>query len=127
MFLCRSIPLKTGIVDSSDLPGVGTIEGAEAIVAPPPAPTPPPAPVHVGGHVRAPEKVVDVPTRYPGFAHAAGVQGVVIVEATIGVDGRVQRARLLRSVPLLDEAALAAVRNGPTRRPRSTACPCPSS
>ena len=34
----------------------------------------------------------------------------MIIEAVIGVDGRVQDARVLRSAPLLDEAALAAVR-----------------
>jgi protein TonB len=38
------------------------------------------------------------------------VQGVVVIEATIGADGRVKDAHVLRSVPLLDEAALAAVR-----------------
>jgi len=34
----------------------------------------------------------------------------VIIEATISVDGRVQDARILRSVPLLDQAAVDAVR-----------------
>ena len=38
------------------------------------------------------------------------MQGVVIIEAVIGADGRVEQARVLRSRPLLDEAALAAVR-----------------
>jgi protein TonB len=35
---------------------------------------------------------------------------VVIIEATIGVDGAVQEAKVLRSIPLLDSAALDAVR-----------------
>jgi protein TonB len=34
----------------------------------------------------------------------------VVIEATIGIDGRVQDAKVLRSVPLLDRAALDAVR-----------------
>jgi protein TonB len=38
------------------------------------------------------------------------VEGVVIIEATISPDGRVQDARVLRSIPLLDAAALDAVR-----------------
>jgi protein TonB len=38
------------------------------------------------------------------------VTGLVIVEAVIGIDGRVTDARVLRSAPLLDEAALTAVR-----------------
>ena len=47
---------------------------------------------------------------YPSIAQSARVQGVVIVEATIGPDGRVSDARVLRSIPLLDQAALDAVR-----------------
>jgi len=46
---------------------------------------------------------------YPPIAQSARVQGVVILEATIGPDGRVQNAKILRSVPLLDAAALEAV------------------
>jgi len=81
------------------------------IVAPPPPPKPvPQAPVHVGGVIKAPAKTHDVPPVYPAIAIAARVEGVVIVEATIGADGRVQDARVLRSVPLLDQAALDAVR-----------------
>jgi protein TonB len=33
-----------------------------------------------------------------------------MIEAIIGIDGKVEQARVLRSKPLLDEAALAAVR-----------------
>jgi protein TonB len=38
------------------------------------------------------------------------VQGVVILEAIIGQDGRILDARVLRSIPLLDQAALDAVK-----------------
>jgi protein TonB len=38
------------------------------------------------------------------------VQGVVILEVIIGSDGKVQDARVLRSIPLLDQAAVDAVR-----------------
>jgi protein TonB len=51
-----------------------------------------------------------VAPEYPALAQSAGVQGVVIIEAIIGTDGRVQDARILRSVPLLDQAALDAVK-----------------
>jgi protein TonB len=47
---------------------------------------------------------------YPAVARSARVEGIVIVAATIGQDGKVQNARILRSVPLLDAAALDAVR-----------------
>jgi protein TonB len=38
------------------------------------------------------------------------VQGIVIIEATIGPHGKVQEAKVLRSIPLLDQAALDAVK-----------------
>jgi periplasmic protein TonB len=67
-------------------------------------------PVQIGGTVRRPQKVRDVVPVYPPMAKAAGLQGVVIIEATLSTDGRVMNARVLRSVPLLDNAALDAVR-----------------
>ena len=50
-----------------------------------------------------------MPPVYPAIAQQARVQGVVIIEATIATDGSVTNARILRSVPLLDQAALDAV------------------
>jgi protein TonB len=47
---------------------------------------------------------------YPEIARQARVEGVVIVEATTDIYGRVISAKLLRSIPLLDQAALDAVR-----------------
>ena len=52
----------------------------------------------------------DVKPVYPAIAQSARVQGVVIIEATIGPDGTVQEAKVLRSIPLLDAAALDAVK-----------------
>jgi protein TonB len=66
--------------------------------------------VRVGGNIAPPAKVKDVKPIYPPIAQAARVQGRVIIEATIGKDGTVQNARVLRSIPLLDVAALDAVR-----------------
>jgi protein TonB len=90
----------------------GEITSADALAPPPvaPAPEPPPAVVRPGGEVQPPTKIHDATPGYPAIAQAARVQGVVIIEATIGVDGEVVGARVLRSVPLLDEAALQAVR-----------------
>ena len=47
---------------------------------------------------------------YPPDAAAANVQGTVTIEAIIDASGRVTDARILRSIPLLDQAALDAVR-----------------
>ena len=62
----------------------------------------------VGGGVSAPLRV-GLP-RYPPDALAAGIQGVVIAEIVVNEAGNVADAKILRSVPLLDEAALQAVR-----------------
>ena len=74
-----------------------------------PAPTAGQAPVRVGGDIKEPRKIYDAKPTYPPAAQAAGVQGIVIVEAIIGVDGRVSSAKILRSVPMLEEAAIDAV------------------
>lgn len=67
-------------------------------------------PVRVGGQIKAPIQIRKVQPIYPAEAQAAKVQGIVILEATIGSDGRVTDAKVLRSVPLLDQAAVDAVR-----------------
>jgi TonB family protein len=66
--------------------------------------------LRVGGQIKAPQKVVHVAPVYPQEAQDAKVQGVVIIEAKIGADGSVAEAWVLRSIPLLDQAALDAVR-----------------
>jgi TonB family protein len=103
----------------------GPPRGAEP--PPPPPPPPPPGPrqlrtvaeepawtvdgaVRIGGAMKAPEKLKDVRPVYPPIAQSAKVSGIVIVEARIEADGRVSAARILKSIPLLDEAALDAVR-----------------
>ena len=84
-----------------------------AIGDPPPPPAPPPTPkepVRVGGSIRPPQKIRSVDPVYPLIAQKSGIDGVVILEAVLGEDGRVRSLRVLRSKPLLDEAAMDAVR-----------------
>jgi TonB family protein len=66
-------------------------------------------PIRVGGSVRQPTKTHDAKPTYPAQAQMDHVQGVVIIEATIDPSGSVANARILRSIPALDEAALSAV------------------
>jgi TonB family protein len=82
--------------------------GTEAI--PPPPPTSQPSISRVGGNIRPPQKVIDAAPIYPPIAKAAHIEGVVILEALIGEDGSVRDARVLRSIPMLDSAAIEAVR-----------------
>ncbi len=77
------------------------------------SPTPeasPPTPRRVGGSVPEPHLIKHVPPEYPEEARAARVQGPVILECKVGVDGRVSDIQIIRSVPLLDKAAVDAVR-----------------
>ena len=67
-------------------------------------------PFRIGDGIRPPAKIVNVNPVYPPEAREARVQGVVILEATISRTGEVSDVEVLRSVPLLDEAAVAAVR-----------------
>ncbi len=92
------------------VPG-GVVGGVVGGLPPVAASAPPPlAPVRVGGHIKQPVKVQHVDPVYPKVAMAASVQGIVIIEAVIDASGRVSEARILRGVPMLDDAALEAVR-----------------
>jgi TonB family protein len=68
------------------------------------------APVRIGGEVKEPKKIKDVKPVYPEIAQAARVQGIVIMEIVIDQNGYVSDTRVLRSIPLLDQAATDAVR-----------------
>jgi TonB family protein len=114
------------------MPSAGSGAIGEAAIPPPPPPPPPakagsaasavaaakdaadpwypPSIQRVGGSVQPPRKVVDVRAVYPQEAQDANVQGVVIIEIVVGTDGKVTQARVLRSIPMLDQAALDAVK-----------------
>jgi protein TonB len=47
---------------------------------------------------------------YPAIAQTARVSGEVALEVTIGADGKVRDARVIKSIPLLDQAAIEAVK-----------------
>jgi len=66
--------------------------------------------VRVGPTMQPPRKIKDVKPVYPAGALPSRSQGAVVIEATIGTDGKVQDAKVLHSVAGLDQAALDAVR-----------------
>lgn len=60
--------------------------------------------------VEEPVKIKDVAPIYPAIAREAGVEGTVTIQATIDKDGYVSAYNVVRSVPLLNQAALDAVK-----------------
>lgn len=73
---------------------------------------PPVGAVRVGGNIRAPRKLVNVSPVYPPAMRDGGFDGVVPMEAQIGVDGHVTSIRLISAQvhPELAKAAVDAVR-----------------
>ena len=65
--------------------------------------------IRIGGTIKAPERIRYVPPTYPQAAQDAGVSGIVILEGIIDPDGNVASAKVLKSIPLLDQAALDAL------------------
>lgn len=107
--------IDTTFVDTFAGAGVfGVVPGSEVAWSEPEPPPPLAAqavqPVRVGGAIRPPRKIKDAAPVYPPIAMAARVEGIVILEALIGADGAVDDVRVVRSYPLLDGAAIEAVR-----------------
>jgi periplasmic protein TonB len=105
----NDVPIEVGI---SPIPA-GSFVSESGLTEPLPAPAPartPPPPLRVGGSIRPPAKVAHVSPVYPAIARAAQVEGTVILEAVISESGGVDAVRVLRSAPLLDAAAIEAVR-----------------
>jgi protein TonB len=92
-----------------DVGGFGVVTKAIEMPPPPPAPRPT-GPVRMGELLVAPRKLVDVRPVYPDIARAARVEGIVILEAVLDRRGRVNQVRVTKSAPLLDQAAIDAVR-----------------
>ena len=69
-------------------------------------------PVRVGATqgIKAPTVTKSVKAEHPVVAMQARVQGTVIVEALVDEQGRVADARVVKSIPLLDRAALDAAK-----------------
>lgn len=108
------------VLDDIDLQPSDPIDLPSLERPPPPEPAPAPAepepgtfraveemPALVGGLAALYEHIV-----YPEAARRAGLEGRVVVQFVVDAEGRVTEASVLRGVhPLLDEAALAAVRS----------------
>ncbi len=107
-----SIPVET---DDEDISDEVTIEETEVTLEPlnELPPPPPPEEEEVFEFFAVSEKPVIIRKEkpvYPDLARKAGIEGTVVVTVTIGKTGKVEDARILKSIPMLDAAALAAAR-----------------
>jgi TonB family protein len=64
----------------------------------------------VGHGIAPPQKIKHVAPIYPAGALSSRALGTVLIEAVVGVDGKVHDATVVHSIPSLDQAALDAVR-----------------
>ena len=102
---------RTDVIDLEHSGGGGLEAFGNGRGTLPPLPPPaPPEPIRLHSGMQAPRKTVDVVPIYPTIARMARVEGVVILEAVIDATGKVETVRVLRSIPLLDQAAVDAVR-----------------
>jgi protein TonB len=91
-------------------PGVSTEGNGDNIVVAPPSDEDLPK---YGEYVyveELPEAVTKVAPIYPDIAREAGVDGQVLVQALVGKDGHVKDTRVVKSIPMLDQAAVTAVK-----------------
>jgi protein TonB len=99
----------------------------------PPPPEPPPGqpdiqpPPVIGGRVETAALVEQTTPVYPALARKAHVEGVVVLEGTITVKGRVAELRVVSGHPMLVDAAIDAVKKWKYRPAKLNGqiIPCP--
>ncbi len=67
-------------------------------------------PIRIGGNVHPPKLLRRVDPLYPVEARRQGIEGIVLVQAYVGLSGEVLDARVIKGQPPLDDAAIEAVR-----------------
>jgi TonB family protein len=95
------------------IPGgvVGGLLSEKAPVAPPPPPKPVKRdPIRVGGNVQESKLIRSVEPIYPELAKRARVQGIVTLRIAVDEEGNVSDASVINGHPLLNDAAISAVR-----------------
>lgn len=100
-----------GIPSTVGMPeGIDLLTSDKPVIVQPPDLTRPSGPVRVADLPVSPRRIVDTRPVYPDIARSARVEGTVIMEAVLDTTGRVTQLRVIKSVPMLDQAALDAVR-----------------
>jgi periplasmic protein TonB len=108
-----SIPIAS---EDEDIPDELTIEETEIDFSKPVDEAPPPPPEEEEPIVEfyalsdKPEVIHKVEPTYPDLARKAGIEGMVVVKVLIGTKGDVEKVEVVKSHPMLDDAAMAAAR-----------------
>jgi len=99
---------EPGSVAPPPPPIAETTGDAPSATAAPAAPEPP---IRIGGHLKAAEIVKKTFPKYPSAAMQARVEGTVVLEATIGEDGKLHDIKVISGHPLLIDAATECIRS----------------
>jgi len=90
---------------------VGNLLNSATPAAPPPPPKPVKRdPIKVGGNVQESKLIRRVEPIYPELAKRARVQGRVVLVVTVDEEGNVSEINITSGHPLLNEAAVTAVK-----------------
>jgi protein TonB len=89
-------------------PGVSSGEGD--LIVQPPAEDALPAFGEYVYYDELPEVITRVNPQYPDLAREASVDGTVLIQALVGKDGKVRDTKVVKSIPMLDAAAINAVK-----------------
>lgn len=91
------------IVPAGDALGGGLVSGSKQPVAPA-------VPLPVGGDVKAARLISSVPPAYPSLARSQHIEGQVLVDALVDVNGRISSMRVVSGPVLLHQAAMDALK-----------------
>jgi TonB family protein len=92
------------IVPAGDSMGGGLVAGNSK------QPVAPAVPLPIGGDVKAARLISSVPPAYPSLARAQHIEGQVLVDALVDVNGRVSSMKVVSGPVLLHQAAMDALR-----------------
>ncbi len=113
--VASSPPTMTGVIGPEGMDGTrgGSLNDLFSRIGTGPATVKPPTPrtLSVSSGVMAGNVLDKTVPQYPAIARAARIQGTVVLQATIAKDGTIQNLRVINGPPMLQQAAIDAVRS----------------
>ena len=102
--------LTSAAIPGISLSAVGARPTAPAPVAPPPPPVEAKGAAKTGGQIQQAVLIYKKDPEYPKLARQTGAKGAVRLTATVGKDGKVKAVKVLSGHPMLQAAAVEAVK-----------------